>query len=77
MAAVAAVGAAVAVVAAAVAVVVAVAGAEAVADDGQVLAAVAEQQLPLGCSVLLLNLAFPALQAGGRFAEALDNWRSC
>ena len=76
-AAVAVVAAAVAVVAAAVAVLVAVAGAEAAADDRQVLAVVAEQQLPVGCSVLLLNLAFPAFRAGGQFAEALANWHSC
>jgi len=71
--------AAVAVVAAAVAVLVAVAGAEAAADDRQVLAVVAEQQLPVGCSVLLLNLAFPAFHAGGQFAGAatLADWHSC
>lgn len=73
--------AAVAVVVAAVAVVVAVAGAVAVAvaADGQVLAAVAEQQLPVGRSVLLLDLAFPAFQAGERLAEAatLADWSFC
>lgn len=71
--------AAVAVVVAAVAVVVALAGAVAVAADGQVLAAVAEQQLPVGRSVLLLDLAFPAFQAGERLAEAatLADWSFC
>jgi len=69
--------AAVAVVVAAVAVVVALAGAVAVAADGQVLAAVAEQQLPVGRSVL--DLAFPAFQAGERLAEAatLADWSFC
>ena len=73
------VAAAVAAVVAAVAVVVAVAGAVAVAvaADGQVLAAVAEQQLPVGRSVL--DLAFPAFQAGERLAEAatLADWSFC
>lgn len=66
-----------AVAAVAVAVVVAVAGA--VVDDEQVLAAVAEQHLPVGCSVLLLDLASPAFQAGGQFAETatLADWHSC
>ena len=79
VAAVAAVVAAVAVVVAAVVVLVAVAGAEAAAADGKVLAAVVEQPLPVGRSVLLLNIAFPAFQAGGHFAEAatLADWHSC
>lgn len=73
---VAAVAAVVAAVAVAVTVVVAVAGA--VAADGQALAAVAEQQLPFDRSVLLLDLAFPAFQAGGQFAEVatLADWHS-
>lgn len=79
VAAAVAVVAAVAAVVAAAAVFVAVAGAEAVAADGQVLAAVAERRLPFGRSVLLLSLAFPAFQAGGRLAEAATpaDWNSC